>query len=87
MFQPTEFPIPVARVVEHFQVSKVTLRYWERIGLLSPTRTDRNHRTYPATEIVKIGLIMKCRDRGVREQDIKAAIMAEHPHVYEDARR
>jgi DNA-binding transcriptional MerR regulator len=43
----------------------VTIRYYERIGLLpSPPRTSGNYRAYDREQVARLRFIRKCRDLG-----------------------
>jgi DNA-binding transcriptional MerR regulator len=43
----------------------VTIRYYERIGLLaSPPRTSSNYRAYDREQVARLRFIRKCRDLG-----------------------
>ncbi|MDO6499211.1 MerR family transcriptional regulator [Photobacterium sanguinicancri] len=56
----------ISEVSEKTGVNTVTLRAWQRrYGLLNPTRTEKGHRLYSASDIEKILAILVWLDKGV----------------------
>ena len=55
-------------------VAAVTLRRWEKKGLITPLRTPGNHRRYPLDQIEKL-LADRYGDDDPKEEDKKGAQM------------
>lgn len=67
-----------------------TIRYYERIGLLSqPDRTAAGYRQYSGGDLRRLAFIRKGRDLGFSIEDIRVLLrLAEHPeHPCQDADR
>ena len=65
----------IREVAETFKLTPRTLRYYEEIGLLSPTRTETNQRLYDKKEIAKIKLIERGKRYNFNLDEIKEMIL------------
>ncbi|HEX5430337.1 MAG TPA: helix-turn-helix domain-containing protein [Bryobacteraceae bacterium] len=53
-------------------VKVVTIRYYERIGVLAaPARTASNYRSYSGEQITRLRFIRRCRELGFSLQEIR----------------
>jgi DNA-binding transcriptional MerR regulator len=63
--------LTVSRLAERFGLSRSTLLYYDRIGLLSPSaRSDANYRLYSDADIARMERISVYRQAGVPLADI-----------------
>ena len=65
----------ITSVCEMFDLTPRTLRYYEEINLLSPTRNKANHRLYSKKELAKIKLIERGKSYGFTLNEIKEMIL------------
>lgn len=65
----------ITEVAKHFDVSTRTIRYYEEIGLLTPTRTTTNKRLFTKADIAKIKLILRGKKFGFSLDEIKEMIL------------
>ncbi len=65
----------IQEVAKHFKVSTRTLRYYEEIGLLHPSRSISNQRTFSKKEIAKIKLILRGKKYGFSLEEIKEMVL------------
>jgi len=60
-----EGPVSIGELAKVTSTKVVTIRYYERIGLLpSPPRTSGNYRAYDREQVSQLRFIRKCRDLG-----------------------
>ena len=60
-----EGPVSIGELAKVTSTKVVTIRYYERIGLLpSPPRTSGNYRAYDREHVSQLRFIRKCRDLG-----------------------
>ena len=58
-------PVSIGELSKVTSTKVVTIRYYERIGLLpSPPRTSGNYRAYDREQVSQLRFIRKCRDLG-----------------------
>ncbi len=58
--------VRVSKVAAHFGLDPVTLRYYERTGVLpAPTRNSSGHRTYTSQDVHLIEVLLHLRDTGM----------------------
>ena len=58
-------PVSIGELARVASTKVVTIRYYERIGLLpSPPRTSGNYRAYDREQVSQLRFIRKCRDLG-----------------------
>ncbi len=56
----------ISAVAETYQIHPQTLRLYERLGLLKPSRSDGNTRLYTEADLERLGVILALtRDLGV----------------------
>jgi len=48
-----------------------TLRYYEELGLITPSRTDNNYREYSEKDLAWIEFIKRIKETGMRLKDIQ----------------
>ncbi|MGN8246170.1 MerR family transcriptional regulator [Cellulomonas soli] len=71
MTTQTETGWSIERTAEITGVSRHTLRYYERIGLLAPVPRDVNgHRRYTGADVGAVGFLTLLRDTGMPIQDM-----------------
>lgn len=72
--------LPIRDVARQTGVNPVTLRAWERrYGLITPQRTDKGHRLYPAAQVERIHQVLGWLERGVAVGQVKRLL--EEPEV------
>ena len=60
-----EGPVSIGELAKVTSTKVVTIRYYERIGLLpSPPRTSGNYRAYDREQVSRLRFIRRCRDLG-----------------------
>ena len=64
--------LTIAEAAERSGVSAHALRYYEREGLLEPTREDNGHRRYGDVELEWIRFLTKLRATGMPIRQIRA---------------
>ena len=65
----------IQEVAKAFTVSTRTLRYYEEIGLLHPSRSISNQRTFSKKEIAKLKLIFRGKKYGFSLDEIKEMVL------------
>ena len=65
----------IQEVANEFNVSTRTLRYYEEIGLLRPSRSLANQRTFPKKELAKLKLIFRGKKYGFSLEEIKEMVL------------
>lgn len=64
----------IATAAHHFNISPHTLRYYERIGLLSVPRNSAGHRRYDSAAIRRLVFITRMRVSGMAIADLQRYI-------------
>lgn len=60
-----ESPVSIGELAKVTSTKVVTIRYYERIGLLpSPPRTPGNYRAYDREQVSRLRFVRRCRDLG-----------------------
>ncbi|MHA1821510.1 MAG: MerR family DNA-binding transcriptional regulator [Promethearchaeota archaeon] len=62
--------LSIGKAAATIGVATVTLRRWEKKGLITPLRTPENHRRYPLDQIEKL-LADRCGDDDPKEEGEK----------------
>ena len=65
----------IQEVAKEFDVSTRTLRYYEEIGLLRPSRSVSNQRTFSKKELAKLKLIFRGKKYGFSLDEIKEMVL------------
>lgn len=65
----------VGQVAERFGVRKVTLRFYEQLGLLAPHR--RGRRTYRPEDLRQLAFVQLCQAGGLSLEDIGHLLAAD----------
>jgi DNA-binding transcriptional MerR regulator len=61
----------IGSLTKQFKLSRSTLLYYDKIGLLKPSgRTDSNYRLYSNEDVEKLRTIIRHRDAGIPLEDI-----------------
>lgn len=61
----------IGSLTKQFKLSRSTLLYYDKIGLLNPSgRTDSNYRFYSNEDVEKLRTIIRHRDAGIPLEDI-----------------
>lgn len=69
----------IAQLEHRSGLSRDTIRYYERLGLLTPPqRGDNGYRLYDARALVELAFIVKAQEVGFTLQQIKPAIAKLH---------
>ncbi|CAG8868048.1 hypothetical protein PS627_02809 [Pseudomonas fluorescens] len=75
---PSEALLPIREVARLTGVNPVTLRAWERrYGLLTPGRTGKGHRLYPADQVERVQAILRWLERGASVGQVRALLDSE----------
>jgi DNA-binding transcriptional MerR regulator len=79
----TETGMTIAEVAERLEISAHTLRYYERIGLLSVDRDGGGRRRYTETDLSRLVFITRLRSADLPIGRIQQyfALVAEGPHT------
>lgn len=65
----------ISQIARRFGLSRSTLLYWDRIGLLTPSlRSAANYRLYSRADLARMERIMLYREIGLTLRDITAAL-------------
>ncbi|BBH70735.1 transcriptional regulator [Actinoplanes sp. OR16] len=64
-------PWDIATAARHLEVSPHTLRYYERIGLVSVPRNQAGHREYDAAAIRRLVFLTRMRTSGMPISDLR----------------
>jgi DNA-binding transcriptional MerR regulator len=65
-------PVSIGELANITATKVVTIRYYERIGLLpSPPRTSGNYRVYDRKQVSRLSFIRRCRDLGFSLEQIR----------------
>lgn len=65
----------ITEVAQMFGVTTRTIRYYEELGLLSPSRTDGQIRMYNPSDIAKMKLIIRGKQFGFNLDEIKEMVL------------
>lgn len=65
----------ISAVAKEFGVTTRTIRYYEEIGLLKPTRNEGNQRFYSSADIAKLKLIKRGKQFGFQLDEIKEMVL------------
>ena len=65
----------IKTIAKEYALSTRTLRYYEELGILNPTRSHNGMRHYPKREEAKIKLIIKGKKYGFSLEEIKEMIL------------
>lgn len=65
----------ISEVATMFGVTTRTIRYYEEIGLLKPSRSSAKQRLYPKSEIAKLKLIARGKRYGFTLTEIKEMVL------------
>lgn len=73
----------IGEVVKELKINKETIRYYERIGLLSSTRRDSNgYRIYSTEDIEKIRFIIIGKHFGFSLKEIKMLLLKAYDDIH-----
>lgn len=65
----------IGELAEWARCPAVTIRYYEKIGLLSGDKRDHlNHRIYDNEDKARLRLILHCRNHGISMKDIRTLL-------------
>ncbi|MEG0309176.1 MAG: MerR family transcriptional regulator [Clostridium sp.] len=77
--------LSIGQVSKIFNISKDTLRYYDKIGILTPEVNEANgYRHYQLKHLEKLGLILGIKYLGISLSDIKSTIESEDIHEYKN---
>ncbi len=73
----------IGRIAEEARVSRDTVRYYERLGLIEPlARTHSNYRLYSEEEIERLKFIKRAQNLGFSLSEIKKLLrLQENPNT------
>lgn len=73
----------IGQIAKMYDISHDTLRYYDKIGLLTPNvRKENGYRYYTTSEIEILEVILLSRELGISLQDIKTKIESENIDGY-----
>lgn len=72
--ESTELSMSISDVAKLYDVSTRTIRYYEEIGLLHPSRTASGQRLFSRKEKIRLKLIFKGKKYGFQLDEIKEMI-------------
>lgn len=64
----------ISDLVEEFNISPRTIRYYEELGLISPRRTAGNHRIYSRRDRARIKMILRGKLLGFSLKEIASLL-------------
>jgi|SRR6266850_6915136 len=65
-------PVSIGELAKTASTKVVTIRYYERVGLLPPPpRTSSNYRAYDREHVLQLRFIRRCRDLGFTLDQIR----------------
>jgi DNA-binding transcriptional MerR regulator len=65
-------PVSIGELAKTASTKVVTIRYYERVGLLPPPpRTSGNYRAYDREHVLRLRFIRRCRDLGFTLDQIR----------------
>ncbi len=74
----------VTELARRFGLSRSTLLYYDRIGLLSPSgRTGANYRSYDTSDVQRLELICSFRQAGLAIKDIQSILASKSDETAE----
>ena len=65
----------ISEVAKEFGVTTRTIRYYEEIGLLKPSRSEGNRRYYSSADLAKLKLIKRGKQFGFQLDEIKEMVL------------
>ena len=65
----------ISEVAKEFGVTTRTIRYYEEIGLLKPSRSEGNRRVYSSADLAKLKLIKRGKQFGFQLEEIKEMVL------------
>jgi DNA-binding transcriptional MerR regulator len=65
----------ISCLAEEFGVTTRTIRYYEELGLLKPSRTEGGRRMYFSSDIAKLKLILRGKRFGFSLEEIKEMVL------------
>jgi DNA-binding transcriptional MerR regulator len=68
--------IAIGELARRTGLASSALRYYERVGLLSPARRAGGRRHYGASSAERVALIQLCQDAGFTLREIRALVAA-----------
>jgi len=71
--------IPIGQLARRSGLAGSALRYYERVGLLSPAARAAGRRHYGASSAERVALIQLCQDAGFTLREIRALLAAGIP--------
>jgi DNA-binding transcriptional MerR regulator len=69
-----DFAVLIGALGKQTGIATSALRYWERVGLLSPAGRSGGRRYYGANGIERVAFIQLCRDAGFTLREIRALL-------------
>ena len=75
-------PLNIGQASERTGLPVKTIRYYEDIGLVAPTRRDNGYRQFDDRDLHKLGFLQKARHLGFSIEDCEALLA-----LYEDKNR
>lgn len=64
----------ISQLAKEFQLSTRTVRYYEELGLLEPSRTEGNQRLFSKREYARLKLIIRGKRYGFQLDEIKEMV-------------
>ncbi len=72
--------VSIGQVAERFGVRKGTLRFYEQLGLLAPSRAGGGRRAYRPDDLRQLAFVQLCQAGGLSLEDIGQLLAADGEH-------
>lgn len=75
----------IGEIASKLGVSHRTIRYYEELGLIKPTRTSGGFRKYADAEVDRLRTILMLKDLGMSLDEIRTLIQVRHEGISSEA--
>ncbi|MBT2686186.1 MerR family DNA-binding transcriptional regulator [Bacillus sp. ISL-37] len=65
----------ISNLAEKFGITTRTIRYYEELGLLKPSRTEGGRRMYSSSDVAKLKLVLRGKRFGFSLEEIKEMVL------------
>ncbi|WP_394218469.1 MerR family transcriptional regulator [Halobacillus trueperi] len=66
--------LSIQQVAQKFDVTQRTIRYYEELGLIRPSRSSGGHRSFSPKDLTRLGLVFRGKKYGFQLDEIKEMI-------------
>ncbi|RMI37884.1 MerR family transcriptional regulator [Actinomadura harenae] len=74
----------IGELAERFGLPAHVLRYWESMGLLEPARDGSGRRTYDASDLARVALILMGKEAGLTLREMRTLMSTPNPMDHRD---